>query len=107
MSIYDYVIENRQGESVSLSQYQGKVLLVVNTATACGFTPQYKDLQEMYRSFHGKGLEIIDIPCNQFAHQTPGNDEEMNFVRGSTTQVSINFISQMSMENRNCHYLHS
>ena len=52
MSIYDYVIENRQGESVSLSQYQGKVLLVVNTATACGFTPQYKDLQEMYRSFH-------------------------------------------------------
>ncbi|MBW9211925.1 MULTISPECIES: glutathione peroxidase [Terrabacteria group] len=78
MSIYDYTLENRQGEQVSLEQYKGKVLLIVNTATGCGFTPQYKDLQEMYTSFHERGLEIIDVPCNQFAGQTPGNDDEVH-----------------------------
>ncbi|MBQ9208620.1 MAG: glutathione peroxidase [Oscillospiraceae bacterium] len=77
MSIYDYTVPAREGD-VSLSQYRGKVMLIVNTATGCGFTPQYKELEEMYEAFHDKGLEIIDIPCNQFAGQTPGTDDEIH-----------------------------
>ncbi len=78
MSIYDYSVTNTKGEEVSLAEYKGKVLLVVNTATGCGFTPQYKELEEMYEQYHDKGLEILDIPCNQFAGQTPGTDEEIH-----------------------------
>jgi glutathione peroxidase len=77
-SFYDYSVENRKGESISMSQYKGKVVLVVNTATGCGFTPQYKDLENIYEAFHDRGLEIIDIPCNQFAGQTPGTDDEVH-----------------------------
>ncbi|HBI64637.1 MAG TPA: glutathione peroxidase [Clostridiales bacterium] len=78
MSVYDYSVRDAAGKEISLSEYQGKVLLIVNTATGCGFTPQYKDLEEMYEQYHDKGLEIIDIPCNQFAGQTPGTDEEIH-----------------------------
>ena len=78
MSIYDYSVTTTQGEEISLGQFKGKVMLIVNTATGCGFTPQYKDLEEIYETFHDKGLEIIDIPCNQFAGQTPGTDEEIH-----------------------------
>ncbi|MCR5290271.1 MAG: glutathione peroxidase [Treponema sp.] len=78
MAIYDFSVKNRQGEDLSLKQYEGKVLIVVNTATGCGFTPQYKDLEAMYEKYHDKGLEILDIPCNQFAGQTPGTDEEIH-----------------------------
>jgi len=78
MSIYDYNVINVKGEEVSLGKYKGKVLMIINTATGCGFTPQYKDLQEIYEKFHEKGLEIIDIPCNQFAGQAPGTDEEIH-----------------------------
>ena len=74
---YDLTVENPQGEQTSLADYKGKVVLVVNTATGCGFTPHYKDLQEMYEKFHDQGFEIIDVPCNQFAGQTPGTDEEI------------------------------
>ena len=63
---------------MNLSEYKGKVIIVVNTATGCGFTPQYKQLESMYENYHDKGLEIIDIPCNQFAGQTPGTDEEIH-----------------------------
>ena len=78
MSIYDLTVTNAKGEEVSLKNYEGKVVVVVNTATGCGFTPQYKDLEEMYEAYHDKGLEIIDVPCNQFAGQTPGTDEEIH-----------------------------
>jgi glutathione peroxidase len=78
MSIYDYTLTTRKGEEVSLKQYEGKVMLIVNTATGCGFTPQYEQLEEMYEKYHDKGLEIIDVPCNQFAGQTPGTDEEVH-----------------------------
>ena len=77
-SIYDYSVPAANGENVALSDYQGKVILVVNTATGCGFTPHYKDLESMYEKFHDQGLEIIDVPCNQFAGQTPGTDEEIH-----------------------------
>ena len=77
-SSYDYSLSNRIHEEISMKDYQGKVVLVVNTATGCGFTPQYKDLESMYEEFHDQGLEIIDIPCNQFAGQTPGTDDEVH-----------------------------
>lgn len=77
MSIYDFTVKAQDGSEVALSDYKGKVLLIVNTATGCGFTPQYKDLQEIYDEFKDEGLEILDFPCNQFADQAPGSDEEI------------------------------
>jgi glutathione peroxidase len=78
MSIYDYSVQNPAGEEISLRSFEGKVFLVVNTATGCGFTPQYKELEEMYEQWHERGFEILDIPCNQFMNQTPGTDEEIH-----------------------------
>jgi glutathione peroxidase len=77
MSIYDFTVKGRAGEDVSLSTYKGKVLLVVNTATGCGFTPQYEGLQKLYDKHQDKGFEILDFPCNQFANQAPGTIEEI------------------------------
>lgn len=78
MNIYDFKVQARDGSEVSLSEYRGKVLLVVNTATGCGFTPQYSDLQKIYEAHQQDGLEILDFPCNQFADQAPGSDEEIH-----------------------------
>ncbi len=78
MGFYDQSVTTASGEEVSMKDYEGKVVLVVNTATGCGFTPHYKDLEEMYENYHDKGFEIIDVPCNQFAGQTPGTDEEIH-----------------------------
>lgn len=78
MSVYDYSVKNAKGEEISLRDYEGQVLMIVNTATGCGFTPQYKDIEEMHEKFHGRGLTILDIPCNQFAGQAPGSDEEIH-----------------------------
>lgn len=77
-SIYDFSLPRANGEEVSLKEFEGKVMIVVNTATGCGFTPHYEPLEEMYKKYHEQGLEIIDIPCNQFAGQTPGTDEEIH-----------------------------
>jgi glutathione peroxidase len=75
--IYDFTFEDARGEAQSLSQYQGKVILVVNTASKCGFTPQYKELQELYNTWHEKGLEILAFPCNQFGKQEQGSNAEI------------------------------
>ena len=77
-TIYDFTVKDRQGNEVSLSDYKGKVLLIVNTATGCGFTPHYEPLEQMYKDLKSKGFEILDFPCNQFAGQAPGNDEEIH-----------------------------
>ena len=83
MSIYDYKFQTRKGEEKSMEEYKGKVLIIVNTATGCGFTPQYEDLQKIYEKYNEKGLEILDFPCNQFANQAPGTDEEIHtFCKG-------------------------
>ncbi len=76
--IYDYSVTRPDGTQLNLSDYEGKVMLIVNTATGCGFTPHYKPIEEMYEKYHEKGFEVIDIPCNQFAGQTPGTDEEIH-----------------------------
>lgn len=76
--IYDYVVKKRNGEDFYLNEYKGKVMLIVNTATGCGFTPQYEGLEKLYKKYHHKGLEILDFPCNQFAGQAPGTDDEIH-----------------------------
>lgn len=78
MDIYDFKVTNNKGEEVSLDRYKGKVLLIVNTATGCGFTPQYKGLEELYKKYKAEGLEILDFPCNQFGHQAPGSDQDID-----------------------------
>ena len=77
-SFYDYSICAADGTEVKMADFKGKVVMVVNTATGCGFTPQYEPIEQMYRDYHEKGLEILDIPCNQFANQAPGSDEEIH-----------------------------
>ena len=76
--VYDFSVKNEEGKSVSLSDYKGKVLLIVNTATRCGFTPQYKELEALYEQYAKEGLEILDFPCNQFGSQAPGTIAEIH-----------------------------
>ena len=77
-TVYDFKLNDKKGNEVSLSDYKGKVLLIVNTATECGFTPQYEELEALYKAHRAQGLEILDIPCNQFGGQAPGTDEEIH-----------------------------
>ena len=78
MNVYDFTVRAQDGSEVSLADYRGRVLVIVNTATACGFTPQYQPLQKLYDELHEKGLEILDFPCNQFGNQAPGADDEIH-----------------------------
>ncbi|MBR2187471.1 MAG: glutathione peroxidase [Lachnospiraceae bacterium] len=78
MGFYDQSVTTVSGEEISMEEYKGKVVLIVNTATGCGFTPHYKDIEDMYEKYHDRGFEVIDVPCNQFAGQTPGTDEEIH-----------------------------
>ena len=78
MKIYDFKVRDAKGVEVPMTEYQGKVLLIVNTATGCGFTPQYEGLQKLYDKYKDRGLEILDFPCNQFGHQAPGTEEEIH-----------------------------
>ena len=78
MNIYDIKVLNRKGEEVEMASFKGKVLLIVNTATGCGFTPQYKGLEELYEKYNESGFEILDFPCNQFGNQAPGSDDEIH-----------------------------
>lgn len=85
MSVYDFTMKDAEGVDVSLADYKGKVLLIVNTATGCGFTPQYNGLEDLYEKYKDQGFEILDFPCNQFGNQAPGTDSEI------TEFCSINF----------------
>jgi glutathione peroxidase len=78
MGVYDYTVTNRDGSTTSLADFKGKVLLIVNTATGCGFTPQYEELERLYAEYRDKGFEILDFPCNQFLGQAPGSDDEIH-----------------------------
>ena len=78
MNVYDFTVQKRSEGTLPLSELKGKVILIVNTATGCGFTPQYEGLEKLYEKYHDQGLEILDFPCNQFASQAPGTDEEIH-----------------------------
>lgn len=77
-TVYDFSVKDRKGAAVSLKEYANEVLLIVNTATKCGFTPQYEELEKLYEKHHGQGFEILDFPCNQFGQQAPGTDESIH-----------------------------
>ena len=76
-TVYEFSVKDRKGKDVSLKEYANEVLLIVNTATKCGFTPQYEELEKLYKEHHSEGFEILDFPCNQFGQQAPGTDEEI------------------------------
>ena len=77
-TIYEFSVKDRKGREVSLKEYANEVVLIVNTATKCGFTPQYEELEKLYETYHAKGFEILDFPCNQFGQQAPGTDESIH-----------------------------
>ena len=85
MTVYDFTMKDAEGQDISLADYKGKVLLIVNTATGCGFTPQYNGLEDLYEKYKDQGLEILDFPCNQFGNQAPGTDAQI------TEFCAINF----------------
>lgn len=107
MGIYDYGVKALNGEETSLSMYKGKVLLIVNTATGCGFTPQYEGLQDLYDKYKNKGFEILDFPCNQFAGQAPGDDEEIHSFCTGKFGITFPQFSKIEVNGKNEHPLYT
>ncbi len=101
MNIYDYAIKTREDKEVKLSDYKGKVLIIVNTATGCGFTPQYEALEKLYQTYHDKGLEILDFPCDQFGHQAPGTDDEIHAFCTSKYNTSFDQMKKIDVNGEN------
>jgi glutathione peroxidase len=97
MNIYDFTVKDNKGDMVSMKQYEGKVMLIVNTATGCGFTPQYEGLQDLYEKYQEKGFEILDFPCNQFGNQAPGSDEEIEDFCQSRYGVTFPMFSKINV----------
>lgn len=106
MSIYDFIVNDRHGQEVSLDQYEGKVLLIVNTATQCGFTPQYDALQDLYEKYSPEGFVILDFPCNQFGNQAPGTDNEIYTFCESNYGISFPTFSKIEVNGSNAHPLY-
>lgn len=107
MNIYDFKVKTRNGEDYDLSKLKGKVVIVVNTATGCGFTPQYKGLEELYEKYHSKGLEILDFPCNQFGHQAPGDDNEIHEFCTMKYDTKFDQFSKIEVNGENEHPLYT
>ena len=105
MSIYEIKATRNDGEEITLEVYKGKVLLIINSATGCGFTPQYDDLQDMYEELHEKGLEILDFPCNQFANQAPGSDEEIASFCSGRYGITFPLFKKIEVNGENAHPL--
>ena len=101
MSIYDFEVKDGEGNTISLSQYKDKVLLIVNSATECGFTPQYTQLNEIYSEFNEDGFEILDFPCNQFGGQAPGTTEEITEVCRSKWLVPYAIFDKIEVNGEN------
>ena len=107
MSIYDYKALSYKGEEVSLSEYKGKVLLVVNTATKCGFTPQYDELEALYAKYKDQGFVILDFPCNQFFRQAPGTDEEIHNACVLRFNIAFPQFAKIDVNGKNEHPLYT
>lgn len=104
-SVYQYTVKAIDGKDVPLSDYQGKVLLIVNTASKCGFTPQYGDLQKLYETYKDRGLEILAFPANNFMHQEPGSDEEIKKFCDLRFKVRFPLFSKISVKGKDIHPL--
>ena len=101
MNIYDFRVRDIKGEEVLLKEFEGKVLLIVNTATGCGFTPQYEGLEKLYKEYKNEGLEILDFPCNQFGNQAPGTNEEIVSFCSLKYDVSFKQFSKIEVNGAN------
>ena len=101
MSIYDYKVNKRKEGQLDLADLKGKVLLIVNTATGCGFTPQYEGLEKLYETYHDQGLEVLDFPCNQFGHQAPGSDEEIHEFCTGRYQTQFDQLAKIDVNGEN------
>ncbi len=106
MSIYDFSAKLNNGSDQSLAAYKGKVLLIVNTASQCGFTPQYKGLQELYAKYHERGLEVLGFPCDQFGHQEPGSDAEIASFCEVNYGVNFPLFSKIEVNGSSAHPLY-
>ena len=106
MKVYDFKVKDRNGKEVSLADYEGKVLLILNSATACGFTPQYEGLKNLYDELAGQGLEILDFPCNQFHNQAPGSDDEIHSFCETKYGVKFPIFSKVEVNGENAHPLY-
>lgn len=105
MSIYNIEVKTIKGENISLKQFEGKVLLIVNTASKCGFTPQYKELQEVYDEFHHLGFEVLGFPCNQFGNQEPGNESTIESFCSLNYGVSFPMFAKVDVNGNDTHPL--
>jgi glutathione peroxidase len=105
MSVYEFNVKTTPGKEVSLAEYKGKVLLIVNTASKCGFTPQYEDLQKLFDTYHARGLEILAFPCDQFAHQEPGTDEEIQAFCKMNYGVTFPVFAKIDVNGKSAHPL--
>jgi glutathione peroxidase len=105
MSIYDFTVKTIRGEEKSMADYKGKVLLIVNTASKCGFTPQYKELQELYDEYKDKGFEVLGFPCNQFGHQEPGSESEIESFCQLNYGVTFPMFAKVDVNGANAHPL--
>ena len=106
MGFYDYKAVKMNGQEVSMEEYKGKVVLVVNTASKCGFTPQLKGLQELYDKYHEQGLEILGFPCNQFANQDPGDNSEISEFCSLNYGVTFTMFEKIDVNGDNAHPLY-
>ena len=106
-NIYSFKVKDDQGKEVSLEQYKGKVLLIVNTATRCGFTPQYKDLEAIYEKYKEQGFEILDFPCNQFGGQAPGTIAEIKEFCSTNYNVKFTQFDKIEVNGENEHPLYT
>lgn len=104
--IYDFVVKDNKGEDVKLEKYKGKVLLIVNTATECGFTPQYEGLEKLYEKYHDQAFEILDFPCNQFGKQAPGTDEEIDGFCALNFGTKFDRFQKIDVNGKNAHPLY-
>lgn len=105
MNVHDFSVGSIKGETIHLSQYKGKVLLIVNTASKCGFTPQLDGLQKLYETYHGKGFEVLGFPCNQFGNQDPGTNEEIDGFCKVNYGVTFQMFQKIDVKGPNAHPL--
>jgi glutathione peroxidase len=103
MNLYDLKVKKRDGSDLNLSDLEGKVLLVVNTATGCGFTPQYEGIEKLYEKYNEKGLEVLDFPCNQFGHQAPGDNDEIHAFCTAKYNTKFDQLDKIEVNGENEH----